>query len=104
MQDAALANELCGGYFYARKDFYWATYYYTSAAKLYRDWGATAKVEQLLQQRGDYIQLNGSSSGTEMKSLRRDRRWLIERVAEASSDFTPIEMDYGGASSDEAPF
>ena len=95
MQDAALANELCGGYFLSQKDFYWASYYYTCAVGLYRDWGATAKVEELMQQKGAYIQ---RIDNAEMKSSQRDRRWLIERVAEASSDLSPMEMDYGGHS------
>ena len=93
MQDAALASELCGSYFLSRGDSDWAAYYYTAAASIYRDWGATAKVAHLVQNLGKHVQLKEKAR---MKTSRKDRRWLIEKVAEASSDFTaefaPIEL------------
>lgn len=84
MQDAALANELCGLFFESCNDQVWARWYLSRAAETYRDWGASTKVAQLLESKGEMIRL-GNSQG--MKSSQRDRKWLIDKVSDNSSDF-----------------
>ena len=90
IQDAALANELCGDYFLSAGDTFWARHYFTKATEHYRDWGATAKVMHLFKTRSKYIELNQSDAGaTKMKSSQKNRKWLIQKVADASSDLMP---------------
>ena len=70
-QDAALGNELAAEYMLNSNDELWPSHYFTASHALYRDWGASAKAEQLLRSRGSYIQLVRipSSSTFETKSL-----------------------------------
>jgi hypothetical protein len=55
LQDAALANELCGEFFLKGEDLFWAKHYLTSAYNLYCDWGAGAKAAHLLRNRGAFL-------------------------------------------------
>jgi hypothetical protein len=92
MQDAALANELCGLFFESCNDQVWARWYLSRAAETYRDWGASTKVAQMLESKGDMIRL-GNSQG--MKSSQRDRQWLIDKVSDHSSDLcNSLSIDF----------
>jgi hypothetical protein len=55
LQDAALANELCGEFFLKGEDLFWAKHYLTSAYNLYCEWGAKAKAVHLLRNRGAFL-------------------------------------------------
>lgn len=43
----ALANELAGIYLYCKSDLSWARLYLENAVELYKEWGATAKVDDI---------------------------------------------------------
>ena len=58
VQDAALGNEMAAEYFLSVNDGFWSKHYFTRALELYLEWGARAKVDHLLQTRGDYINVN----------------------------------------------
>jgi predicted ATPase len=55
LQDAALANELCGEFFLEGEDLFWAKHYLTCAYNLYCEWGAGAKAAHLLRNRGAFL-------------------------------------------------
>ena len=71
-QDAALGSELAGEFFLAAGDFFWSKNYFTRSLELYKDWGARAKVDQLRERRGMYIDESkiGSSRSTMSSNLR----------------------------------
>ena len=54
-QDAALANELAGEFFLKKGDDFWPHQYFSRAMELYREWGASAKIEQLKASRTFYF-------------------------------------------------
>ena len=56
MQDAAVANELAGEYFIREDDDALAKLYLTAAYRAYAEWGAHAKVKQLLDCRGSFVE------------------------------------------------
>jgi histidine kinase len=55
LQDAALANELCGEFFLEGEDLFWAKHYLTCAYNLYYEWGAGAKAAHFLRNRGAFL-------------------------------------------------
>jgi len=55
LQDAAVANELCGEFFHRLGDDFWPQVYLTKAHDLYTDWGAKGKANQLVTRRNSAI-------------------------------------------------
>ncbi|KAL7526898.1 hypothetical protein ACHAXR_001699 [Thalassiosira sp. AJA248-18] len=51
LQDRGLAHELAGRYYSAQGDTYWVKHHLERAEQSFADWGATVKVEQLMEQK-----------------------------------------------------
>ena len=78
VQDAALGNELVGEYFLGKGDTFWAKYHFSKAVELYRDWGASAKVGQLVKKRRDYIEEKVIGAQTSMRSSNLSRKVMLK--------------------------
>ena len=55
LQDRALAHERAGLFFLDEQDNYWASYHFERSIECYDDWGAKAKVDQLVEKYAAFI-------------------------------------------------
>lgn len=51
LQDKSIAHELAGQFYARERDMYWAKYHLDCAEESFADWGATAKVERVAEQK-----------------------------------------------------
>ena len=51
LQDKSIAHELSGQFYARERDMYWAKYHLDRAEESFADWGATAKVERVAEQK-----------------------------------------------------
>jgi hypothetical protein len=98
MQDAAIANELCGEYLARAEDDFWPKIYLTKAHDLYKSWGAEGKVKQLLDRRGSLIDSTYSSSKGKMSSTRKSRAGMTSKSIQLINDIETAR-DEGGKTS-----
>jgi predicted ATPase len=91
LQDAALANELCGEFFVKGEELFWAKHYLTSAYNLYCEWGAGAKAAHLLRNRGVFLDKEQAIVSQRSSTLRKgplssERR--LDRMSITLDDIT----------------
>ena len=79
----AYINERAGVYFLEKDDESWAQFYLSQSMKLYRDWGATSKVDAMSKK---YPFLSGSSSHTYVTGVSKTA--LMVHDGELPSRFT----------------
>jgi predicted ATPase len=91
VQDAALANELAGEYFLRINDGHWSSVYLTQAHRLYKEWGAHAKVSHLLEHRGPYLDHAAAESKSAISIVKSENYTLWSK----SSDFMEHKVDMG---------
>ena len=80
-QDTALASELAGEYFLRIGDKFWRNHYFTRSYQLYDEWGAKAKVENLREHRGSYID-NTEKSRKRSTVTSSNKHWVSGRDSE----------------------
>ena len=72
---AAIANELASNQMSRQQDEFWEKHYITQATQLYAEWGATVKVDQLLQQHNFLQSSNITSEALRGSNLRGKSRF-----------------------------
>lgn len=85
IQDAALANELCGEYMLTveeEPDDFWPKIYISKAHELYIQWGARGKAEHLFQKRKDVINQESVRSPGKSMTLRAPKIGLAAQAVE----------------------
>ena len=93
-QDAALACEKAGEYFYrlreSGEDTFWPEVCLSRAHRLYSEWGATAKANELLKRRTSFIDDENSQVGDVYGGLRKSKnikgRQRFSDVSQVSED------------------
>jgi hypothetical protein len=102
LQDAALANELCGEFFAKGENLYWAKHYLTSAYNGYCEWGAEAKSAHLLRDRGVFIdkeQVTGLRSNPTLRKGPLSTKRLLSNMSMTLDDMALDGTTLDGSSS-----
>ena len=87
VNDSALANELAGENFLRSGDDHWSSFYFSRALSLYKEWGAQAKAEQLVNTKGGSVVFETNETRSQQLGVLSERykTWTSSRSLMSSS-------------------